>query len=103
MPTPEENNKEPRGRELPENAFSPEELRSRSRLYDHITSFFGSSRKLNGRSGKQFIRSLAADYMQLKQGDRAAANTIVCEELDTIFSRYMEEAKVDLDVQRHLA
>ena len=65
------------------------------RLTDRIRHLLGSSRRLDGRSGKQFIRSLSANFKRLKQGDRLASNQIIAEEIEATLDRYAEGKSVN--------
>lgn len=65
------------------------------RLTDKIRHLLGSSRRLNGRSGKQFVRTLSANFKQLKQGERLASNQIIADEIDATLDRYSEDRTVN--------
>ena len=65
------------------------------RFYDKIRSILGSSRRLDGRSGKQFMRALSADFQKLKQNDRLAANQTVAADIEATLARYADDLPVD--------
>jgi len=65
------------------------------RFYDKIRSILGSSRRLDGRSGKQFMRALSADFQKLKQGDRLPDNQAVATDIEATLARYTDDLSVD--------
>lgn len=65
------------------------------RLYDKIRSILGSSRRLDGRSGKQFMRALSADFQKLKQNDRLASNQTIVDDIEATLALYADDLQVD--------